>query len=73
MSAIWREIIGLFVDDGWLAIGALGWIVCFAALRYFGAVGGPLAGPLLFIGCVVILTLSLWRAIRRDRTSRENL
>lgn len=64
VGSIFRELLGLFVDDGNLALQVLGLIVLVAlAVRYGGVL--PLAGAgLLLIGCIVILLLSLRRMLR---------
>jgi hypothetical protein len=58
-----RELIGLFVDDGALAIAILG-VVAFAAL--VAAVPGmPLAaGAILVFGCSGVLLINIVRASR---------
>ncbi len=65
ISSIFAEILGLFVDDGSLALQSLGLIVLvWVAVRLGGL--PPLAGAgLLLLGCIVILCLSLRRMLRR--------
>jgi hypothetical protein len=68
LGAIFRELIGLFIDDGSLAIGILVWIAIVAlALPALGVpeVWRPI---LLFIGCVVILIENVTRSARRSRS-----
>ncbi|MDE3121942.1 MAG: hypothetical protein KGK00_09220 [Paracoccaceae bacterium] len=64
VSSIFSEILGLFVDDGNLALQVLGLIALVAlAVRYGGL--APLAGAgLLLMGCIAILALSLRRKLR---------
>lgn len=64
ISSIFTEILGLFVDDGNLALQVLGLIVLVAlAVRYASL--APLAGAgLLLLGCIAILALSLRRMLR---------
>lgn len=64
---VWEEVIGLFVDDGSLAllilllVGGVGLLV-----KGFGL--APLAGAgAVLAGCLVILGLSLWRFARSGR------
>jgi hypothetical protein len=58
LTAIVREIWGLFVDDIGLAVASLLWI----ALIWLGAAWlGVAAGPTLFAGLVVILLASAFR------------
>ena len=59
-----RELIGLFVDDGALAIAILG-IVAFAALVAAAVPGMPLAaGAILVLGCPGVLLINILRASR---------
>ncbi len=62
--AIWSEFIGLFVDDGSLALAILVWIgVAWLLLPRLGLPADWLA-PVLFIGLALILMES---ALRRAR------
>lgn len=65
LNVIWQETLGMFVDDGALAL---------QAVIVIGAVAGgvkllglpPLWGAaLLLAGCLVTLGLSLWRKTRQ--------
>ena len=59
-----RELIGLFVDDGALAIAILG-VIAFAALVAAAVPGVPLAaGAILVLGCSVVLLINILRASR---------
>ena len=59
-----RELIGLFVDDGALAIAILG-VVAFAALVAAAVPGMPLAaGAILVLGCPGVLLINILRASR---------
>lgn len=65
IAAAFRELLGLFVDDGSLALQVVVLIAAVAALVK-GAGLAPLAGGgLLLLGCLVILARSLARAARR--------
>lgn len=62
-----RELWGLFVDDGSLAVALVLW--CAAAglgLRLL-PVANALDAPLLFAGCLAILIVNVARAARRYR------
>jgi hypothetical protein len=68
-AAIWRELIGLFIDDGSLAVLALLWqAVCGLVLPRLGVADGWRAG-LLFLGFVAILAESALRGARNKRKS----
>ena len=59
-----RELIGLFVDDGALAIAILG-VVAFAALVAAAVPGMPLAaGAILVLGRSGVLLINILRASR---------
>jgi len=64
VAAILKELWGLFVDDGSLALALVGWV----AICAFGLPRLPIPvlwhGPLLFAGCVVVLVLTVLRAAR---------
>jgi hypothetical protein len=59
------EIIGLFVDDGSLALAILALVVVVAALVKGGLVAPLVAGAILFVGLVVILGENLRRSAKR--------
>jgi hypothetical protein len=66
LISILREVFGLFVDDGSLAIAVLAWIgiVAFA----LPALGLPasMRAIILFIGCALILAENVARSARRS-------
>lgn len=67
LSAIAQEVIGLFLDDEFLAIAILAVVIAAA----FGAwIGLPhlVVAAILLLGCVAVLAISLARA----RPSRES-
>ncbi len=59
-----KELLGLFVDDGSLALAILAWVAIFAALMTVVAVPPTLAGLVLFLGLIAILAEN---AVRRAR------
>jgi uncharacterized membrane protein YdjX (TVP38/TMEM64 family) len=60
-----RELAGLFVDDGALAL-AIVVIVVLAGIVAALMPGVPLvAGAILLLGCLVVLVLNVARAARR--------
>ena len=67
LHSIWDEIVGLFVDDGALAL------LCVALIGLAGLVTLVLAIPALYsgfvllAGCIAILGWSVWRAARGPR------
>ena len=65
LKTIWDETLGMFVDDGALALQAVILIAAVAgAVKLLGL--APLfGGVLLLIGCLAALAQSLWRKTRR--------
>lgn len=64
MTDAWREVAGLFVDDGWLAAAILVVIAVAAAVsRLPGA--SLVAGGVLLLGCLAVLFANVVRAAQR--------
>jgi hypothetical protein len=67
MSAFFKELLGLFVDDGSLALAILVWCaVAGLALPELPALD-PWRAPILFLGCLLILMTNVTLAARRRR------
>jgi len=64
IAAVWRELIGLFVDDGWLALAVVA-IVAVAALLSLLPGAALAAGGVLLFGCLAALILNVVRAASR--------
>jgi hypothetical protein len=65
LAAVIRELFGLFVDDGSLALGVLA-VVLLAAVSTALVPDLPLAtGAILLLGCLGALLVNLARAARR--------
>jgi len=63
---IWQKaLLGLFVDDGFLAAGVLAWLAITALLTRAATVDHGYAAELLFAGLALILALSTGRAAIR--------
>lgn len=64
IGTIVRELWGLFVDDGALAVALVVW----CAVAGFGlprsGLADPWQGPTLFLGCLVILIVNVWMSAR---------
>ena len=65
-STIVKELFGLFVDDGSLAIGILALAALLAAAMALGLPPVTL-GPLLFVGCAGLLVENVMRTLRGKR------
>lgn len=64
LRAILAEIIGLFVDDGSLALALIVWCAALGVGHSFLPAFLPLAGPALFLGCAMILVANVVRSVR---------
>ena len=63
LRLILAELVGMFVDDEFLALAILAVVVLAAAASYLGQ---PLvAGLILLVGCVGVLVTSVVRGLRR--------
>jgi len=65
MVHLFKRVMGLFVDDGWLAIGVVAWVMASWEMEAMHAVTAARAGPLFAVGLTVLLAAS---AVRRART-----
>jgi hypothetical protein len=61
VSTILKELLGLFVDDGSLAIGIFIWIALVAGLVKIAALSPAFCGVLLFVGLGALLLENVWR------------
>jgi hypothetical protein len=64
IAAAWRELIGLFVDDGWLALSIVAIVALAALLSRIPGAALP-AGGVLLLGCLGALILNVVRAAPR--------
>jgi hypothetical protein len=65
LSAIWHELVGLFIDDGSLAVAILA-VVLFSGFFAIMAPGIPLAaGSILLFGTLGALLTNVMRAHSR--------
>ncbi|TXR50120.1 hypothetical protein FVA77_06395 [Phyllobacterium endophyticum] len=60
-----REIFGMFIDDGALALWSMILIFLVAAAVEFGGLPGLAGGIMLLAGCILILAESTFRAARK--------
>ena len=73
VRAILHEIIGLFVDDGSLALALVIWCALVGLLMLtVSGVTMTAAGAALLAGCVAILLVNVVTAARRLRTARAS-
>jgi hypothetical protein len=64
LAAILRDIAGLFVDDGSLALAIVGVVVIAAILAALAPAMPLLAGAALVLGCLGVLLVNVRRAAR---------
>jgi uncharacterized membrane protein YdjX (TVP38/TMEM64 family) len=67
LMSVFRQLTGLFVDDGWLAVA----IICIVALAAVLALLTPrlslAAGAVLLFGCLGVLLVNVIRAAQHQR------
>lgn len=64
LAVIVRELIGLFVDDGWLALGVLAWIVITRAAAPYMPATAKVAAAVFVAGLAAVLCASAMRRAR---------
>jgi hypothetical protein len=67
VRAVSSEVIHLFVDDGSLALALVAWCAVAGAGVALLPGLGVMSGPVLFLGCAVILLANVVLAGRRAR------
>lgn len=65
ITAIAREVFGLFVDDGSFAVTILAWVVAVGLLSFRLGLAPQWGAPLLFVGLALILIESAARRARQ--------
>ena len=63
--AVWRELIGMFVDDEYLALAILAVVGVAAALAYWLGPQSQFVGAALLFGCIGVLRASVMRAVNK--------
>jgi uncharacterized membrane protein YhaH (DUF805 family) len=61
------NLLKMFVGDAWLTVGILAVVTLTGLLTESGAVRPLVGGAFLFVGCVVVLLMSVALAGRRHR------
>ncbi len=64
LKMIWEETLGMFVDDGALALQAVLLIAAVTAAVKLAGLSPLLGGVIVLAGCLVALGLSLRRKVR---------
>lgn len=65
MRGVISELVGLFLDDGFLAVALVGWCVAIGVARMVWPEGVAVLGPLLLAGCAGILLATVLRVRAR--------
>jgi len=65
LASMARQVVGLFIDDGSLALSILGVIAMSAAIGVLMPGAQLLAGGVLLVGCLAALVINTSRAARR--------
>jgi hypothetical protein len=60
-----HKLLGLFVDDGWLAAATLSVIVFTGAIRVLLPASPMLAGTILVFGCLGVLVRSVLGGVQK--------
>lgn len=71
IQLVWSEILGLFVDDEFLAVAVLIVVAASAGAAWLNAPGFAV-GTMLVLGLPAILVASLWRTVRRARSAQSS-
>jgi hypothetical protein len=64
LKAVAAELIGLFVDDGSLALAVLGTVLLVAVLAHVFPESPAIAGGALMLACIAILAENVLRSAR---------
>jgi hypothetical protein len=67
IGALFKELIGLFVDDEFLALAILAAVAVFALLKFSDIVSETLSGLVLVIALPLVLVVGVLRTLRRGR------
>ena len=65
IKGIWAELVGLFVDDEFLAIAIVALVIGIGVLRYLEIIDPVIGGAGLVIGLPAILISGVIRTLRR--------
>jgi hypothetical protein len=65
VAAVFRELFGLFVDDGALALAIIAVVVLAGLVSFFAPADGWASGGILVLGCLGVLVVNVMTAKRR--------
>ena len=64
LKLILRELLGLFIDDEFLAIAIIAVVLTTGGLAFIVKPSSIYLGSFLLLGCVAVLCHSVWRGAR---------
>ena len=64
IKGIWAELVGLFIDDEFLAIAIVALVIGIGVLRYLEIIDPVIGGAGLVIGLPAILIVGVIRTLR---------
>ncbi len=67
IRTIFREFFSLFIDDRWFAAALILWCACCGVVLPYFSVMQDLLAPVLFVGCIVILSVNVLLTAARRR------
>jgi hypothetical protein len=65
LNAVLRELAGLFIDDGFLALAIVAVVVAAGIVAALPPPGSRVAGAILAFGCIAVLAVSALRGRAR--------
>ena len=66
LSLIVRELIGMFIDDEFLAMAVLAVVALAAACAFLLAAPQLVVGGVLLVGCIFVLVSSVFKASQKS-------
>ena len=65
LSLVLQELVGMFIDDEFLAIAILIVVAAAAALAFGVGASSLLVGTVLLVGCIAVLLSSVFKTTRK--------
>ena len=63
--AVARQVFGLFVDDGGMAVAVLAWLAVVGLLSRLATLSAVWRGPVLLVGLVFLISWACLRSVRQ--------
>jgi hypothetical protein len=71
IRAALAELVGMFIDDGQLALTLIALIAAVTLAVKIAGIGGLAGGLVLLAGCILLLLESVYRDARRKAAKRD--